>query len=141
MGVLVERFLWFKYVLESSSAPVPLDEIHSLISLYISRNDMELADLISSHTARFKNSKRPLPARVDLMKALTEKDEQEYKMGGFEVPDLRDVKTVDYLVGKWEGDPNALSKIKTARFIKPETSISTVGGDVQQQEMEMQVGQ
>ncbi|KAJ3278217.1 hypothetical protein HK104_002552 [Borealophlyctis nickersoniae] len=110
---LVDRTVWFKYALAEDITCATMAQVHDIILSYISRNDDEIEKLKSN-----LRKGRPRPARLELLETLRGKDLQEYATGGIELPDLTDAKNLS-LFRAWEGDYNALDKIKFVRVRDP----------------------
>ncbi|KAH8550351.1 translation machinery-associated protein 16 [Umbelopsis sp. PMI_123] len=109
----IDRWLWFKFALDDSLPCASSEELHSLIDMYLSRNDDELEKL----QAQRKDSKRPKSSRQDLLEALIKKEREEYDKG-FELPDLQNPKNVKILRA-WDGDKNSMARIKTKKVQNP----------------------
>ncbi|CAO3661761.1 unnamed protein product [Umbelopsis ramanniana] len=109
----IDRYLWFKFALDDALPCASSDELHSLIEMYLSRNDEELEKL----QALRKDSKRPKGNRQDMLEALVKKEHDEYD-NGFELPDLQNPKIVKILRA-WDGDKNSMARIKTKTVQNP----------------------
>ncbi|KAJ3159168.1 hypothetical protein HDU86_002070 [Geranomyces michiganensis] len=103
---VVDRMLWFKYALDDNLVAATLEHAHEIVRMYIGRHDAEIDELV----ARLRKG-RPPPGRLELLRNLRAKDQQEYN-NGIEVPNLTDPKNVVTLKA-WEGDYNGLSHIKS----------------------------
>jgi len=80
---------------------------------YISRFDEEIEQLRAS-----LRPNRPLPRRLDELEMARRQDGQEYESAGFQVPDLKDARTVEAL-RRWNGDFQSIATIKQIRLIAP----------------------
>ncbi|KAI8379484.1 uncharacterized protein BYT42DRAFT_532266 [Radiomyces spectabilis] len=112
----VERWLWFRFALDEALPCATKPQIHDLIATYLERNDEEIERLEKERQI----GKRPKTTREQLLLALRDSDNAEY-VSGFELPDLTNVKNVKAL-RDWNGDKNAITKIRSMRLQKPSTS-------------------
>ncbi|KAI9285313.1 translation machinery-associated protein 16 [Umbelopsis sp. AD052] len=126
----IDRWLWFKFALDDTLPCASSEELHSLIDMYLNRNEEELEKL----QALRKDSKRPKSSRQDMLEALVKKEHDEYNKG-FELPDLQNPKNVKIL-REWDGDKNSMARIKTKTVLNPSaiplapTAASTTNKDV-----------
>ncbi|KAJ3171139.1 hypothetical protein HDU88_008175 [Geranomyces variabilis] len=103
---IVDRMLWFKYALDDDLVAATLEHAHEVVRMYIARHDDEIDEIV----ARLRKG-RPPPGRLELLRNLRAKDQQEYN-NGIEIPNLTDAKNVAALKA-WEGDYNGMAQIKS----------------------------
>ncbi|KAI8916743.1 hypothetical protein PhCBS80983_g04437 [Powellomyces hirtus] len=116
---LVDRMLWFKFVIENDMQTATIEQVHDIIQMYIGRHDAEILTIEQS-----LRKGRPPPGRLELLRILRAKDMQEYN-NGIEIPQLTDAKNVTRLK-EWEGDYNAMASIKSV-IIRKDLAEPAVG--------------
>ncbi|CAO3671649.1 unnamed protein product [Umbelopsis vinacea] len=121
----LDRWLWFKFALDDTLPCASSDELHSLIQMYLSRNDDELEKL----QALRKDNTRPKSSRQDLVEAMIRKEYDEYDQG-FELPDLQNPKNVKILRA-WDGDKNSMARIKTKKVQNQATVVPSVQAKIE----------
>ncbi|EGF79990.1 hypothetical protein BATDEDRAFT_5937, partial [Batrachochytrium dendrobatidis JAM81] len=87
----VERLLWFKFAAPDPPAEITEADVHSIIDMYINRNEDEISQIMSQ-----LRKNRPKPGRLGILESLREKDLAEYN-AGIEIPSLTDTKNVEML--------------------------------------------
>ncbi|KAI9868341.1 MAG: hypothetical protein M1813_005784 [Trichoglossum hirsutum] len=104
----LQRVAFFQQAAKDTKSPFTIDSIHSLIQVYLHRDDEELSKL-----KKERRPGRPSSTREDMLKQRIEVEQKEFKTG-FNIPDMEDQKNVEALL-RWTGEWTALSNIK---FVK-----------------------
>ncbi|KAI3652689.1 hypothetical protein MP228_002114 [Amoeboaphelidium protococcarum] len=124
---IVEKWKWFRKEsgkLQQQSLSV--QQCHSLIQLYIERNDGEIESLQQSRV--HGSVRRPKPPRLTLLEMMRQKDLNEYENVGFVIPDLTNAKNVTVLQG-WNGDYQCIDIIKTITLKTQKDASKTINGE------------
>ncbi|KAJ8974250.1 hypothetical protein NQ317_016546 [Molorchus minor] len=95
---------------------VPRHNFEELILKYIGRFDEELEQIRIKHSIG-KRKNRQHASREDIINITKQREELEYCINGFEMPNLLDKKQFEILKA-WNGDIRLLQNFKTQRFTK-----------------------
>ncbi|ORY03433.1 hypothetical protein K493DRAFT_311700 [Basidiobolus meristosporus CBS 931.73] len=121
----VERYLWFRWVLDEEQETATREQLAEFIEMYINRNDEELEQLKAMHRP---GQPRPKAAREDLIMILKKKETEEFN-NGFVIPDLTIAKNVKTL-RQWDSDINSIKLIRTIKIKSPQSRESTNSNDM-----------
>jgi hypothetical protein len=110
---LVDKLTWFQLQMDERPSYSLADANHFIVE-YVRRNEEEIERLQGEC-----RPKRPVPARLALLQALREREEDEHRTGSFEMVDLTTSKGCAAF-RKWSGDYNAMSLLKLIKYKKQE---------------------
>lgn len=77
ISLLVDKILFFKYLLEDDKKVATKEEMHDFIQTYLDRYDEEYNELVAD-----QRKGRPSPPRLTLLESLREKEAKDYRLIG-----------------------------------------------------------
>lgn len=114
-NVIGEKVMWFKENYPDSDRALTMEQIRELISKYLSRFDEELNQINYKNSIGGKRN-RQHTSRESAIQMTLEKEVEEYRTCGLEIPDLANTSQVK-LLKSWNGELRFLSNFKFKRIV------------------------
>ena len=114
-NVIGEKVMWFKENYPDSDRPLTMEQIRELISKYLSRFDEELSQINYKNSIGGKRN-RQHTSRESAIQMTLEKELEEYRTCGLEIPDLANTSQVN-LLKSWNGELRFLTNFKFKRIV------------------------
>ncbi|TPX30729.1 hypothetical protein SmJEL517_g05777 [Synchytrium microbalum] len=106
---ILDKAAFFKFAISDDDSVASADQVHDAVTMYMQRNDKEIARLEAE-----TRPNRPRSKNLPILYSLKEQEEKEYLQGILEIPDLRDADNVKVLK-EWNGGEDSFARIKWAR--------------------------
>ncbi|XP_043479026.1 translation machinery-associated protein 16 homolog [Leptopilina heterotoma] len=121
-NLVAEKMLWIQEHMQDVSPYTP-ELTAELLLEYIARNDEEMEQIALKHSIGGKRS-RQHASREDILRMTKERELEEYKTCGIEIPDI--LITSQYeMLRKWDGELRYLPNFKFRRFGKKDLKLNT----------------